>query len=83
MPGYQVLNLHALYQLRRQIELFATVDNLLNAKYSTYGILSDPTGIGVPGIPASGYTNGPGVNNRFQSPAAPLAIFAGIRIQLN
>jgi iron complex outermembrane receptor protein len=83
MPGYQVLNLHALYQLRRRIELFATVDNLLNAKYSTYGILSDPTGIGVPGIPADGYTNGPGVNNRFQSPAAPLAIFAGLRIHLN
>jgi iron complex outermembrane receptor protein len=83
MPGYQVINLHALYQLSRQIQLFATVDNLLNSRYSTYGILSDPTGIGAPGIPADGYTNGPGVNNRFQSPAAPFAIFGGIRIHFN
>jgi iron complex outermembrane recepter protein len=83
LPGYQLLNLHALYQLSARIQLFATVDNLLNAKYSSYGILSDPTGIGAPGIPADGYTNGPGVNNRFQSPAAPFAIFGGIRIHFN
>jgi iron complex outermembrane recepter protein len=83
MPGYQLLNLHALYQLSGQIQLFATVDNLLNSKYSSYGILSDPTGIGAPGIPADGVTNGPGVNNRFQSPAAPFAIFGGVRIHFN
>jgi iron complex outermembrane receptor protein len=83
MPGYQLLNLHALYQLSRQVQVFASADNLLNSKYSTYGILSDPTGIGAPGIPAGGVTNGPGVNNRFQSPAAPFAIFGGVRIHFN
>jgi len=83
LPGYQVLNLHALYQLSRQIQLFATVDNLLNSKYSTYGILSDPAGIGAPGVPEQGSMNSPGVNNRFQSPAAPFAIFGGLRIHLD
>jgi hypothetical protein len=31
---------------------------------------SDPAGVGAPGIPANGVTNGAGVDNRFQSPAA-------------
>jgi len=46
------------------------------------GILSDPTGIGAPGIPADGVTNGPGVDNRFLSPAAPLEVFGGFRVSL-
>jgi outer membrane receptor protein involved in Fe transport len=72
-----------MYQISPQVQLFATVDNLFNSRYSTYGILSDPTGIGAPGIPPGSTTNEPGVNNRFESPAAPFAIFGGIRIHLN
>jgi iron complex outermembrane receptor protein len=82
MPSYQVLGLHASYQLSRRLELDAHVDNLLNAKYSTYGILSDPTGVGAPGIPLTAVSNGPGVDNRFTSPAYPLSIYAGFRITL-
>ena len=48
--------------------------------YATWGILGDPTGIGAPGIPPDGVTNGPGVDNRFLSPAAPLEMFGGVRI---
>jgi iron complex outermembrane receptor protein len=83
MPSYHVLGLHASYQASRRFELFARIDNVLDAKYSTYGILSDPTGVGAPGVPADGVTNGPGVDNRFQSPAPPLAIFGGIRIRFD
>lgn len=80
LPGYHVVNLHASYQVARQIELFGSIDNLLNSRYATYGIYSDPTGIGAQGIPADGVTNGPGVDNRFESPAAPIAVFGGLRI---
>jgi hypothetical protein len=38
-----------------------TLDNLLNAKYATHGILSDPTGTGALGVPVNAITNGPGV----------------------
>jgi iron complex outermembrane receptor protein len=82
MPGYQVFGLHALWQVDPQIQLFATVDNLFDSKYANYGILSDPTGINAPGIPAGSTTNGPGVDNRFQSPAAPFAVFGGVRVHL-
>jgi iron complex outermembrane receptor protein len=80
IPGYTVVNLHTTFTPVPHLELFASVNNLLNGKYGTWGILSDPTGIGGPGIPPNGVTNGPGVDNRFLSPAAPLEAFAGVRI---
>jgi iron complex outermembrane recepter protein len=80
IPGYTVVNLHSSYRPVDHLELFASVNNLFNRKYATWGILSDPTGINAPGIPPDGVTNGPGVDNRFQSPAAPFEAFGGVRI---
>ncbi len=82
LPGYTTVNLHTSYKPFAHFEVFVAVSNLLNRKYSTWGILSDPTGVGAPGVPAAGVTNGPGVDNRFQSPAAPLEVFGGVRINL-
>jgi iron complex outermembrane receptor protein len=82
MPSYTVLGLRSSYRPAHWFEVFAHIDNLLDAKYATYGILSDPTGVGAPGVPVNGVTNGPGVDNRFQSPAAPFAVYGGIRITL-
>jgi iron complex outermembrane receptor protein len=82
LPSYTVLGLHSSYRITDRFECFAHIDNLLDAHYATYGILSDPTGIGAPGVPADGVTNGPGVDNRFQSPAAPFAVYAGLRLKL-
>jgi iron complex outermembrane recepter protein len=81
IPSYTVVDLETTYTPVQHVEIFASIDNLLNRKYGTWGILSDPTGTGAPGVPVNGYTNGPGVDNRFLSPAAPLQIFGGIRIQ--
>ncbi len=82
IPGYTTVNLHTSYRPFAHFEVFASVNNLLDRKYATWGILSDPTGINAPGIPADGVTNGPGVDNRFLSPAAPLEVFGGVRILL-
>ena len=79
-PSYQVFGLHTSFQAARWLQVFAHIDNLLNAKYATYGIFSDPTGIGAPGLPVNGVTNGPGVDNRFLSPAYPFAIYGGVRM---
>jgi iron complex outermembrane recepter protein len=81
MPSYQVVGLHSTYRATHWLEVFGNIDNLLNAKYATYGIYSDPTGINAPGVPVNGVTNGPGVDNRFLSPAYPFAIYGGIRIK--
>jgi iron complex outermembrane receptor protein len=80
LPGYQVVGLHSTYRVGAKIEIFASISNLFDRRYATYGLLSDPTGVGTPGVPPDGITNGPGVDNRFQSPAAPFAAFGGVRI---
>jgi len=80
ISGYATVNLHTTYKPVPHFEVFASINNLLNRKYATWGILSDPTGIGGPGIPPNGVTNGPGVDNRFLSPAAPFEAFGGIRV---
>ena len=76
IPGHTVVNLHTSYKRVPHAEVFASINNLFNRKYATWGTLSDPTGVGAPGIP----TNGPGVDNRFLSPAAPFEAFGGVRI---
>jgi iron complex outermembrane recepter protein len=80
LPGYAVLNLHASYRPAAHVELFVKIDNALDAQYATFGEYGDPTGVGAPGVPAGAVTNGPGVDNRFFGPGAPLAVLGGVRI---
>lgn len=82
LPGYVVVNVHSSYKVTDNLELFANVQNLFDARYATFGAYGDPTGVGAPGIPSDAVTNGPGVNNRFINPAAPIAIYGGVRIRL-
>jgi iron complex outermembrane receptor protein len=81
LAGYHVLNLRTAVRINPQIELYATVKNAFDARYATFALFSDPTGVGAPGIPAGAVSNGPGVDTRFVSPAAPRAYFAGIRLR--
>jgi len=82
IAGYAIVNLHSTYNAGEHLQVFATVSNLLDRRYATWGILSDPTGVNAPGVPSEGVTNGPGVDNRFLSPGAPLEVFGGIRLIL-
>jgi iron complex outermembrane recepter protein len=83
LPGYHVISLRTSYRLNKQVELFANVQNLFDERYSTFGLYSDPTGVGAPGVPPDGVSNGPGVDNRFQSPGMPRAYFGGVKIRFN
>ncbi|HTX48948.1 MAG TPA: TonB-dependent receptor [Caulobacteraceae bacterium] len=76
IPGYVVVGLHASYAPTAGWRLFARVDNALNARYATFGVLGDPSGIGAPGVPNDG------ANPRFLSPAAPLAVTLGVEARL-
>jgi iron complex outermembrane receptor protein len=76
LPGYAVLNLHGSFKVTEHIELFATISNLTDAKYATFGAYGDPTGVGAPGVPTSGI----GVDNRFIAPGVPLAVYGGVRV---
>ncbi len=80
LPGYSVASLRTSYQLTKNVLVFANIQNLFDRRYSTYGILGDPTGVGAPGVPADGEFGDPDVDPRFQSPAMPRAYFGGVKI---
>jgi iron complex outermembrane receptor protein len=80
ISSYRIVSVHSTYALTDKLEVFASVSNLFNSRYATWGILSDPTGVGAPGVRPSGVTNGPGVDNRFLSPAAPFEALVGARV---
>ena len=83
LPGYHVVSLRTSYRINKQVQLFANVQNLLDERYSTFGLFSDPTGVGAPGVPPNADANGPAVDNRFQSPGMPRAFFGGVKISFN
>ncbi|MDP8984170.1 MAG: TonB-dependent receptor [Pseudomonadota bacterium] len=80
LPGYTAVSLRSSYQASKQLEIFANVQNLFAARYATYGLFGDPTGVNAPGIPNSATANDPGVDTRFQNPAAPRSVFGGVRL---
>lgn len=71
--AYVVLAANTTYQLTDNIQVFAMVRNLLNAKYQTFGTFSSTSA--VPIAQAFGASN-----PRSLSPAAPLSGFAGVRV---
>ena len=80
LPGYTVASMRTSYQFSRHLQIFANIQNVFDRRYSTYGILGDPTGVGAPGVPAGGELGDPDVDPRFQSPAMPRAYFGGVKI---
>jgi outer membrane receptor protein involved in Fe transport len=75
LPSYFLLNLNTKYRITDHIELFALVDNVLNRKYSTYGLYAPVAGLPAPELPAGVVTN-----QRAESPAAPVAAYGGVRV---
>lgn len=69
--AYFVLNANASYKVTQHLELFAVVQNILNAKYATYGTFSDPTSIPCPQC---------GTSTTALSPAPPISAYGGVRV---
>jgi outer membrane receptor protein involved in Fe transport len=80
IPGYAVVNLQGSYHVTRRAELFANLANLFDKRYATAGFLTsnsfNPNGsfIADPG----GWTNENAV-----APAAPRAVWLGLRIRFD
>lgn len=74
LAGYWVVNLHSSYRVTDNVEVFALVQNLFDAKYATFGIFGDPTRTPLPGVANPS-------NPRFVSVAPPLAVYGGLRLR--
>ena len=73
LPAFFTLNLSSSYQVTPHVQLFASVENVTNEKYYTFGTFSPTTGVFLAQAPNA-------TNPRAYSPAAPVGGFAGVRI---
>jgi iron complex outermembrane recepter protein len=73
LPGFVTLNLSTSYQLTPHMQFFASVENVTDAKYYTYGTFSPTTSVYLAQAPNA-------TNPRAYSPAAPIGGFGGVRI---
>ena len=75
LPAYWTVNLHTSYQVHKDVQLFGIVKNLFDRRYAVYGTYFEPESIenAIPNPPT---------NQRTQTPAQPLSIYAGMRIKL-
>jgi iron complex outermembrane receptor protein len=70
LDGYSVFNLHVEYQSGRIVQLLANVDNLLDARYETFGVFGDATQVLGPAFD----------DRRYASPGAPRGGWVGVRL---
>ncbi|MEX2495810.1 MAG: TonB-dependent receptor [Woeseia sp.] len=76
ISGYGVLNLRGHYRLNDHLVLYASINNLFDTDYETFGLIGEePAEVDVPAF--SGFTN-----TRFLGPGAPRAAFVGIKLSL-
>jgi outer membrane receptor protein involved in Fe transport len=75
LPGYAVFNLHASYQVDRNFQIYARVDNIFDNRYATYGTFFDTGDV-------PNFTNGgaPFTDPRSLSPARPRSFYTGLRV---
>jgi outer membrane receptor protein involved in Fe transport len=73
LPGFVTLNLSTSYQVTPNVQVFASVENVTNARYYTYGTFSPTTSVYLSQAPNA-------TNPRAYSPAAPVGGFGGVRI---
>ena len=83
---YMVFNADASWKLSKSFSFFARVDNLLDSKYETMGVLGEAEAdeVNVPiselGDTGSGETAVGPLDPRFYSPGAPRSFFIGLRV---
>ena len=77
VKGYHLLNLHANYEAQKGLDYFARINNVLDTRFETYGMMAmsmfnaDGSQITAAGV-------GPNVS-RFVAPGAPRSVMVGVR----
>jgi outer membrane receptor protein involved in Fe transport len=74
LPSYTVFNLHSSYQIDKNFQVYARLDNVFDKRYATYGTFFDTSAI-------PNFANGgaPFTDPRSLSPARPRAIYVGLK----
>lgn len=75
IPGYFLIDLDTTYQVTKQLQVFASVTNLLDKRYASFGALGQNFFTG----PNHTFNGAGSVNEQFVGPGAPRGIWAGLR----
>lgn len=75
LPSYTVVNLHASYQVTKNIQIYALANNVFNNQYATYGTFFD-TG----SLPNFANGGAPFSDPRSLSPAQPRTFYTGMKV---
>jgi iron complex outermembrane recepter protein len=76
LPPYWVANLHASYQLTKNVQFFGLINNLFNNHYLVFGTFFDQTTDGqFAGNPVNFVSN-----PRTVTPGQPIAIYGGVKV---
>jgi outer membrane receptor protein involved in Fe transport len=75
IPGYFLIDLDTTYNVTKQLQVFATIKNLLNKKYSTFGIVGENFFNG----PNHTFDGATPVNEQFLGLGAPRGFWVGMR----
>jgi iron complex outermembrane receptor protein len=74
LPSYAVFNLHASYQLTKNIQFYGRVDNVFDNRYAVYG-----TFFQTDDVPNFANGGAPFSDPRSVSPARPRGLYAGVK----
>lgn len=75
IAGYFLVDLDTTYQITKQLQLFASVANLLNKQYASFGILGQNFFTG----PNHTFDGNNPTNEQFIGPGAPRSFWVGLR----
>jgi outer membrane receptor protein involved in Fe transport len=74
LPSYTVFNLHGSYQVNKNVQVYARLDNVFDNRYATYGTFFDTTALPNLANGGAAFTNPDSL-----SPARPRALYVGLK----
>jgi outer membrane receptor protein involved in Fe transport len=75
LPAYAFVNAHASYQITKNLEVYALVQNVFDNRYYTFGTFFDTTE-----VPNFGAGGAPFTDPRTLSPGQPRSFYAGMKV---
>lgn len=74
VPGYAIVNLDAQWEVARGLQVFASVVNLFNRRYATFGALGENFFSG----PGNSFDAANAQSEQFRTPGAPFGVWVGV-----
>jgi iron complex outermembrane recepter protein len=75
LPGYWLASVHTSYQVTKNLEIFALVNNLFDKRYALFGAFFDPQGVANAGLPLTL------TDRRTEVFGQPRSIYGGLRVK--